>query len=159
MSKKSLIFLLLALISMACWSDNIANYQSINQSIPKMEIKADEQSQAWARSARHVLAITNESIAETLVALNKQATQQGRPFFCLPNNVKLNAELISKLIDEASKTMGPSSSDNQLTVSQFAYAAVVKKYPCKTKENSTASPTTQAHPAMQHGEAVEYTHR
>ena len=49
-----------------------------------MEIKADEQSQAWARSARHVLNITNESIAETLIALNEQATKQGRQTgFCV----------------------------------------------------------------------------
>src|SRR5436189_129249 len=61
-------FLLISLIFICnqLHADTIDNYMSIATNIPQMELKADPQAQAWARSARHVLTITCESIAETL---------------------------------------------------------------------------------------------
>ena len=138
------------IVSQTSWSDSIANYQRISKSIPKMEIKADEQSQAWARSARHVLNITNESIAETLIAMNEEATKNGRPFFCLPKDQPLNAERLAQLIDEQNL---PSAS-NKMTVSQIALEAVKKKYPCRSSSQNAYSSLSQTHAAMQHGEAT-----
>lgn len=133
------------------WSDSIANYQHISQSIPKMEIKADEQSQAWARSARHVLTITNESIAETLVAMNEEATKQGQPFFCLPKNQLLDAQNLGRLLEKASQNQFP---NNKTTVSQIALEMVKKKYPCRISKHDTVSVLTQTQAAMQHAEAA-----
>ena len=39
-------------------ADTINNYIDIANNIPQMEIKADPQAQAWARSAHHILTIT-----------------------------------------------------------------------------------------------------
>ena len=151
---RTLLFSTLALlIAETGWSDTIVNYQHIRQSIPKMEIKADEQSQAWARSARHVLTITNESIAETLVALNEQATKQGKPFFCIPKNQQLNADSLSVLIEEASRNINQQQAGNQMTVSQIALNAVIQKYPCNVKSQDAYSSLSNTHSAMQHAEA------
>lgn len=148
MLRTLLIFISALLTAQVSWSDAIGNYQRISQSIPKMEIKADEQSQAWARSARHVLTITNESIAETLLAMNEEAAKQGRPFFCVPQTQHLDAQNLGQLIAEASNNL----KSNSATVSQIAFAAVVKKYPCQSEAREAQSFLTQTHAAMQHSE-------
>lgn len=154
MFKTVLCFIFALLVVKTGWSDTIANYQHISKSIPKMEIKADEQSQAWARSARHVLNITNESIAETLIALNEQAASRGQPFFCLPKSQQLNAEHLGQLIEEVSHNMTQPSASNQLTVSQVALEAVIKKYPCQSGSKNAYSSLSQTQTAMQHAESA-----
>ena len=147
--KKLPYALIFTLFGTACWSDRIGNYHQISQSIPKMEMKADPQSQAWARSARHVLTITNESIAETLIAMNNQAANQGHPFFCLPKNKPLNAELMRQLI-EASKEAHTGA--NNTTVSQVALTAVMQKFPCQSKRTQPFSSLSETQAAMAHAE-------
>ena len=74
------IVLFLVLSANVC-ADTIDHFMNIVNNIPQMEMKADPQSQAWARSARTVLILTSESIAETLVLSNESAKQQGTPLF------------------------------------------------------------------------------
>ena len=120
--------------------------------IPTMEMKADSNAQAWARSAKNVLTITNESIAETLTEANTLAKNQGTPLFCLPENIQLDASTLKPLIEEAYQTMPRAQSDkDRMTVSQVAWIAVTQRFPCQPMHH-TANNTANAAPMMQHEE-------
>jgi hypothetical protein len=126
--------LLIGLISFCAslHADTINNYMNIANNIPQMEIKADPQAQAWARSAHHVLNITCESIAETLIQANETAKSQGKAIFCLPSNVQLNSLTLDGLIQQTYKEISSQQSDkDKMTVSQIAWLAVMKHYPCQ----------------------------
>jgi hypothetical protein len=127
-----LFFLCFVLVAGYLHADTINNYMSIANNISPMEIKADPQAQAWARSARHVLTITGESIAETLIQANEVATNQGRPIFCLPQGVQLNSITMNELIQQTYKNISSQQSDKDtMTVSQVALLGVSKQYPCQ----------------------------
>lgn len=116
------------------YADTINNYMNIANNIPQMEIKADPQAQAWARSARHVLTITCESIAETIIQANDTAKSQGKPIFCLPSGTQLNPMVLNDLIQETYKELSSQQSDkDKMTVSQIAWLGVNKRYPCDEK--------------------------
>ncbi|MGC1182284.1 phosphatase [Legionella sp.] len=120
------------LICNAVNADTIKSYMGIASTIPQMEIKADPQAQAWARSARHVLTITCESIEETMTHANELAQKQGNPMFCLPPGVQLNALKLDELIQQTYKEISSQQSDKDaMTVSQVAWLGVTKHYPCK----------------------------
>ncbi len=119
-------------------ADTINNYMSIANNIPQMEIKADPQAQAWARSARHVITITCESIAETMLQANEVAVNQGKPIFCLPSGTQLNAVLLNNLIQQTYKEISSQQSDkDKMTVSQIAWLGINKQYPCSTSNAPT----------------------
>jgi hypothetical protein len=127
-----IFFLFLSLITNLVHADTIEHYMSISSRIPQMEVKADAQAQAWARSARIVLEITCEGIAETMMQANETAKNQGAPLFCLPNGTLLNAYLINNLIEQTYNSIASQQSDkNTMTVSQVAWLAVTKNYPCQ----------------------------
>ncbi len=138
---KHLIFFYLVLCSHYLQADTIDNYMNIVQNIPQMEMKADQQSQAWARSARHVLMITDESIAETLIQANELAKNQGgQPLFCLPITSHLDATTLNDLIQQTYKGISSQQSDkDKMTVSQVAWLGVIKKFPCEQQANTLAS--------------------
>ncbi len=116
-------------------ADTIDNYMDIASNIPKMEIKADPQAQAWARSARHVLTITCESIAETITQANEIATNNGTPIFCLPQGTQLNSIVLNELIQQTYKDISSQQSDKaKMTVSQIAWLGISKQYPCKNND-------------------------
>lgn len=137
-----LLLFILFLYSFYVHADTIDNYINISNNIPQMEMKADPQSQAWARSARNVLIVTSESIAETLLQSNELAKSQGKPLFCLPANTNLDAATLNSLIIQTYKDIPSQQSDkNKMTVSQVAWLAVTKNYPCQQ---------TNVAPQMQH---------
>lgn len=139
---RSLIFSVILLFSFYTQADTIDNYINISNNIPQMEMKADQQSQAWARSARNVLIITSESIAETLMQSNELAKSQGKPLFCLPANVNLDATTLNTLIIQTYKDIPSQQSDkDKMTVSQVAWLGVTKSYPCQQNKSN---------PQMQH---------
>jgi uncharacterized protein YecT (DUF1311 family) len=118
-------------------ADTINNYMNIANNIPQMEIKADPQAQAWARSAHHVLTITCESIAETILQANETAKNQGKPIFCLPVGVQLNAITLNELIQQTYKEISSQQSDkDKMTVSQIAWLGVNKRYQCQQTTNA-----------------------
>lgn len=126
-----LLFIILSVVANVAYADTIDNYMKIANNIPIMEMKADTQAQAWARSARHVLTITCESIAETLMQTNEAASHQGKPLFCLNNGVQLNSKIMNELIQQTYKEISSQQSDkNKMTVSQIALLGVSKHYPC-----------------------------
>lgn len=120
-------------------ADTIARYMNIANNIPKMEMKADRQAQIWVRSARTVLSLTSESIAETLVLANAAAAESGAPLFCLPAEVSLNALMLNELIQQTYREISSQSSDkNNLTVSNVAWIGVTHKYPCNNDAPAAA---------------------
>jgi uncharacterized protein YecT (DUF1311 family) len=126
------LILSLFFICNGLYADTINNYMNIANNIPQMEIKADPQAQAWARSARHVLTITCESIAETIIQANDTAKSQGKPLFCLPADIQLNPVVLNDLIQQTYKELSSQQSDkDKMTVSQIAWLGVNKRYPCE----------------------------
>lgn len=127
-----LIVFLCSLMSLTSYADTIDHYINIANSIPKMEMKADAQSQSWARSARNVLLITAESIAETLNQENDERVKaQGQPLFCLPQGKKLDGQIMNELILKTYGEISSQQSDkDKMTVSQVAWLAVTKNFPC-----------------------------
>ncbi|KTC78186.1 hypothetical protein [Legionella brunensis] len=127
------IFILSFLLgALSAHADTMDHYMNISNSIPQMEMKADPQAQAWARSARNVLVITDESIAETLMQANELAKGQGQPLFCLPQGATLNAITLNGIILETYRNISSQQSDkDKMTVSQVAWLGVTKKYPCQ----------------------------
>lgn len=135
-------------------ADTMDHYMNIFNQIPQMEMKADPQSQAWARSAKSVLTVTNEAIAETLLQANELATTQGKSLFCLPEGVSLNATTLHDIILRAWHDNSSQQSDkDRMSVSQMAWLGVVKAFPCQQTAQQMVSPFTrqgQGTQAMQH---------
>ena len=127
-----LISTLLLLLSFVAQADTMDHYMNISNQIPQMEMKADPQAQAWARSARSVLIITNESIAETLSQANELAKTQGKALFCLPPGVSLDAATLNGIIMQTYRDISSQQSDkDKMTVSQIAWLGVNKRFPCE----------------------------
>lgn len=130
------LFFIAAVFRAGVHADTIDHYVNIANNIPQMEMKADPQAQAWARSARNVLTITSETVAETLMQANELAKTQGRPLFCLPNGVSLNAVTLNGIIMQTYNDISSQQSDkDKMTVSQVAWLGVAKAYPCKGQSN------------------------
>lgn len=125
---RKLLTLLLCVLSCCCFADTIGNYMNIAENIPRMEMKADAKAQAWARSARNIIVITDESIAQTITAINEMATQQGRPLFCMKQ--PLNATSLDGIIRETYQQLSSQKEVTKLTISQVALIGLQKKYPC-----------------------------
>lgn len=128
--KRCSLFLLFILTNNG-HADTIDHYMNIANNIPKMEMKADPQAQAWARSARNILVLTSESVAESLNLANETASHQGSPLYCLPKNVTLNGRIMNDLIQKTYRELSSQASDkNTMTVSQVALIGIKKQYPC-----------------------------
>ena len=129
------------ILSSTSYADTIDHFMNIANNIPQMETKADSQSQTWARSARTVLVLTSESIAETLTLANETAKQQGSPLFCLPPSVQLNGSTLSELIQQTYKEISSQQSDkDKMTVSQVALMGLKKQYPCQPQAAANKAP-------------------
>ena len=128
------IIFILFMTSACANADTIDHYMNIVNSIPQMEMKADPQSQAWARSARNILALTSESVAESLVLANETATSAGKPFYCLTAGVQLSGDEMNNLIQQTYREISSQESDkNKMTVAQVALIGLRKKYPCPSQ--------------------------
>ncbi len=126
-----LIITILIMVSTTIHADTIDHYMNIVTNIPQMEMKADPESQAWARSARNVLILTSESVGESLMLVNDTSTRLGTPIFCLPPSVRLNGVMLNELIQQTYRDISSQQSDkNSMTVSQVALLGVTKLYPC-----------------------------
>ena len=126
-------------------ADTIGRYMNIANNIPKMEMKADKQAHTWARSARTILSLTSESIAETLMLSNTAAAEHGSPLFCLPAGVSLNALMLNELIQQTYREISSQESDkNNMSVSQVALIGVTRRYPCA---GSNVKPSAVMNPA------------
>lgn len=136
------LFLLVPYVTQA---DTIDHYMNIVNNIPKMEMQADPQSQAWARSARNILALTSESIGETLNMANDAAKARGVSLFCLPPGKTLNAESLNELIQKTYREISSQQSDkDKMSVSQVALIGVSKQYPCEPVKSPTLNMTHES---------------
>jgi hypothetical protein len=139
---KKLNFLFLILFCFNSYADTIAHYMEIANNIPRMEMKADEQAQAWARSARNVILLSSESIWESLNIANQTQTKNGAPLFCVPNPSMITAESMADLIQYTYESLNGQEKEN-LTVAQVALTGLQKKYPCAPSNNSQQTVTVQ----------------
>ncbi len=128
---KKVLPILIICISTNVSADTIANYMNIVNNLPQMEMKADSDSQAWARSARNILMLTSETVAESLILANQEADKKGASLFCLPAGEKLSNSAFNELIKNTYLGISSTLQDkNQMTVSQVALLGMQKKYPC-----------------------------
>ncbi len=113
-------------------ADTIERYMNIANNIPKMEMKADSDSQIWVRSARNILNLTCESIAETLTTANKAATERGKPLFCFKGDTQgLEASSLNILIQKTYREMAaPQEMKDSMTVSEIALMGLMQTFPC-----------------------------
>lgn len=122
------LLLLIILVSANLQADTIDHYMNIAQSISKMEIKANPRAQAWARSARSIMILTCESIAQTMLEMNKTLPQ---PMLCPPDD-KIAAAALDKLIQTTYKKLyAKDKKTASMSVSKIALHAAIAKYPCK----------------------------
>lgn len=126
--------LLLLLFTKLLFADTIGNYITIANNIPSMELKPDEHAQAWVRSARTILAATDETIIETLVIMNATAAKQGKPIFCLPPNqtITISTDQADEIIKKTYNDLAQKGIDiKNMSVSEVAMLGFIKVYPCK----------------------------
>ena len=124
---------ILILLATVCNShaDTIDHYMNIVEQIPQMEMKADQQSQVWAKSSRTVLELTCDSIIDSLMISNEEAKKNGTPLFCPPQGTVISPEQLNLMIQNAYRAnMSKTSDKNNMTVSQVALVSLKKKYPC-----------------------------
>lgn len=121
-----------SLFAMSVSADTIERYMDVVDSIPKMEMKADPDAQIWVRSARNILNLTCESIAETLMAANKAATERGKPLFCLHAKKEgLDPGFLNTLIQKTYHGLSkPKEMKDIMTVSEVALIGLMQSYPC-----------------------------
>ncbi len=113
------------------YADTMDHYMGIVNNIPKMEIRADGQAQIWAKSARNVLLLTCESVAESLALANTIADRNGTPLFCLPRTLTLDGGMLHNLIQQTYRDISSQESDkSKMTVSEVALLGLSKTYPC-----------------------------
>jgi len=153
MKCQKLLTVFCCLFSYLLHADTMDHFMNISNQIPQMEMKADPQAQAWARSARSVLIITSETVAETLVQANQAAEKQGQPLFCLPAGMVLDAATLQNIILQTYNNLSSQQSDkDKMTVSQMAWLGVMKAYPCNQGVQNIAYQTGRVSSAqtMQH---------
>ena len=139
------ICFLLIFLGFAVSADTIDHYVNIANNIPRMEMKADSQSQAWARSARNILILTSESIAESLTLANESAAKLGSTLYCLPAGLSIDGKMLNNLIQKTYQDISSQQSDkNKMTVSQVALLGLSKKYPCQQVNNPIVPAMAQA---------------
>jgi hypothetical protein len=128
---RKILFLTGLLVLSPSQADTMVHFMHIATSLPQMEMKADPQAQAWARSARNILELTSESVYESLVAANVNATRTGNPLFCLPNETPLSPTQMSALIQSTFQNLPSQQSDKEkMSVSQVALIGLSQAYPC-----------------------------
>jgi hypothetical protein len=116
------------LLPLVLHADTMGKYMGIARSIPNLALKADDKSQAWARSARSILAVTDETIAQTINAMNKLAAQDGQPILCMPKGTALNGKTVHELLQNKAKSL--SEDEGGLTISSVAASVLKERYPC-----------------------------
>lgn len=133
----SILFLTISL-STVTFADTIGRYAGIAKSIPEASLKADPKSQAWAHSARTILNVAEESIAESIAAVQTAANQLNRPIFCLPKDQSINTELIHQILEQ--KVSQLKEADATKNLSDVVVASLTEKYPCQSINQAQAGP-------------------
>lgn len=120
-------------------ADTIGSYMTIVNNIPKMAMQPDDQSQAWVRSARNILKSTDETMAETVLAMNRLAEAQGRALFCF-SGVSLDSERVDELIQSTyAELLKDQSTSSKMPVAQVLVMGLNRQYPCSG--NGAAPPS------------------
>lgn len=125
-------------------ADTIGNYMTIVNNIPEMSVKPDEQSQAWVRSARSMIGLADQTMAQTILSMNAVAAKQGSPIYCFPANFNLDAAAVDDIIQ---KTYGEWVKSQQASPSMPAsdvLLAGMAQYACSSSQTTAAAFSPQA---------------
>ena len=136
------ILVLLSFVSLSISADTIEKYVGIAKSIPQSRLKADPKAQAWAHSARTVLDVTEETLAQTIVSMQALSLKQNSPIFCLPNGKSIDTGLVHQILEQSVARLA--STDFNKTISEVVVENLASAYPC----NSAAKPTSQINSSM-----------
>lgn len=117
-------------------ADTIGRYAEIIKSIPEATLKADPKSQAWAHSARTILAVAEESITETIVSMHTLTTQKNMPLFCLPQGQNITSDLIHKVLEQSATNL--SKNEAQKNLSEVVIEKLTTNYPCRGNQFQSA---------------------
>jgi hypothetical protein len=130
---QSVLLLGFAITSYKAHADTIGHYINITSNITQMELKADSESQSWARGARNVITLTCESILESLNIANKISSETGKPMYCMPPNTTITSMALDNMIQDTYRNISSQAKDkDQMSVSQVALLGLQKTYPCKS---------------------------
>ncbi len=124
---------MLLLVTLNSHADTIGKYIGIAKSIPQARLKADPRAQAWAHSARTVLTVTDETIAQTIIAMQGLAKKHKLSLFCLPQGKSINTALINQLLTGIAAA--PNIIDPNKTISEVVVEQLSQDYPCDKKQN------------------------
>ena len=127
MKKFILLSFLLTILSTA-YSDTIGKYASIAKEIPKARLTADPKSQAWARSARSILNVTEETLAQTIQSMQALASKHNTPLLCLPAGQQIDNNLIHHTLEQLVNNFSPKDADK--SISQAVIEQLEAQYPC-----------------------------
>lgn len=117
-------------------ADTIGRYAEIIKSIPEATLKADPKSQAWAHSARTILAVAEESITETIISMHTLTTQKNMPLFCLPQGQNITNDLIHKVLEQSATNL--SKNEAQKNLSEVVIEKLTTNYPCRDNQFQSA---------------------
>jgi hypothetical protein len=150
---KIMAFFSLIAMNLSGQADTILNYMTIANNIPTMSMKPDEQSQGWVRSAQRMLTLTDETLAQTVVAMNTVAAKQGHPIFCFPQGVLFDAntvhDIILKTYAELAKTQAALIST--MPISDVLMLGMVSRYSCSPMPAATPTDSSQLAAAVSVG--------
>ena len=132
MLKKFLVFILLGACNIA-QADTIGKYAGIAKGIPQASLKADPQSQAWARSARSILEVTEETIAQTIQSVQSFAAKRNIQVFCLPAGMKIDNSLIHQILERSITNL--SAAEANKNISEVVTEQLETQYPCKSNQH------------------------
>ena len=122
------LFVSFLMLTISANADTIGRYAQIVKSIPQATLKADPKSQAWAHSARTILAVAEESITETIVAIQKLSDKTKKPLFCLKDDTKITTELIHKILEQ--KVEGLIKAEENNSLSEVVIDNIMLTFPC-----------------------------
>lgn len=138
--KRNLLFAatLMFTLPITAYADTIGRYAGIAKSIPEATLKADPKSQAWAHSARTILHVAEESIAESISSMQNAAMRLQRPILCMPQGRSINTALIHEILEQNIAQLKPS--DETKNLSNVVVASLSTKYPCQAHQAQAATP-------------------
>jgi len=129
-------------MSLSTQADTMAKYASIAKNIPVARLSIKPKAQAWARSARSIFDITEETIAQTIESMQAIALKNQRPIYCMHDSKKLDGALVHQILEPMINNL-PAKYSNR-TISDVVVEKLISMYPCHAinKANPTTSSLT-----------------
>lgn len=126
--RKLLTYSICLLFTLPLQADTLAKYAGIANSIPQAQLKADEKSQAWARSAKSILDVADESIAQSIQAMQNLALRKRMQLFCLPADKTIDNNMVHQILNHLIQQNYDAIA--QQSISEVVVSQLEQLYPC-----------------------------